>query len=62
MLQRLNLLLCICQFAVVQTLHQLNLGCYHPAHVLILLVLQKLSLLGGVSGQLAHHAGHLVVG
>ncbi len=38
---------------------QINLGCYHPIHVLLL---HELSLLRRVIGELAHHAWHLMVG
>ena len=56
--KRLNLLLVVSVLIVVQSL-QINLGCYHPIHVLLL---HELSLLRGVIGELAHHAWHLVMG
>ncbi len=57
-LQRLNLLLVVSVLAVVQSL-QINLGCYHSIHVVLL---YELSLLRRVIGELAHHAWHLMMG
>jgi len=60
-LKRLNLLVLRGHLSSVKPLHQLNLSCHHPVHVLVLL-LQEVSLLRGVGTELAHHTGHLVVG